>query len=762
MSDASPAGTPADLRARLTLAQKAGLLSGRDFWSTKAVEEVGIRSLLLTDGPHGVRKQRDRVDHLGLEDSVPATCFPPAVALGASWDPDLAVRVAQAIADEATAEGVDVVLGPGINIKRSPLCGRNFEYFSEDPLVAAVMGGAIVRGLQSRGVGSSLKHFAANNQETDRMRVSAEIDSRPLHEIYLRAFERVVERERPWTVMCSYNRINGVYTSQDRWLLTEMLRHRWGFDGVVVSDWGAVDDRVAALAAGLDLEMPSSRGRTDAEVVEAVRDGSLAEAVVDQAVDRMLALRDRVDTRAVGGGGFDVAAHHALAREAAARSIVLLKNDGVLPLRRDESLAVIGAFAAEPRMQGAGSSRVNPTRVDAALPAVREASSAEVRFAEGFDLSDADPREEVVAARHAAAVEAAVAAETVLMFLGLPEYAESEGFDREHLRLPADQLDLLDAVLAANPRVIVVLSAGSAVELPFADEVPAIVGASMLGQGAGSGTADVLFGVVEPSGRLTETFPVRLEDTPAFGNFPGEFGHVRYGEGILVGYRGYDARRLPVRFPFGHGLSYTSFAYGDVAVKGEPDGDLRVVVPVTNSGPRRGREVVQVYASLADSVVLRPPRALVGFAAAELDPGETCDVEVVVDRRDLAYWDIRLDDWRVEAGSYTFEVGASSRDLRAATVVPIDGDSTAVPLSMSSAIGELLAHPVTAPLMREAAAALGLAIEEGGSGSMFSDEAMRKMMANHPADRVFGFPEITFTRADLAARIDEANAASSD
>ncbi|MET0725806.1 MAG: glycoside hydrolase family 3 C-terminal domain-containing protein, partial [Leifsonia sp.] len=569
-----------DALAALTLEQKASLTSGADFWSTKSAP--GVPSIVLTDGPHGVRLQSAESDHLGIGDSVPATCFPPAVALGSSWDTALLERVGVALGEESLAEGVGVLLGPGINIKRSPLGGRNFEYLSEDPHASGVLGSALVRGLQSQGVGASLKHFAANNQEADRMRVSADIDERPLREIYLRGFQRVVQDEQPWTVMCSYNRLNGVYTSEDPWLLNTVLRDEWGFTGLVVSDWGAVNDRVAGVEAGLDLEMPSSSGRTDAQLVEAVRSGALAESVLDTAARRAIELAFKAVAGARPDAAYDVDAHHALAREAAGASIVLLKNEGdLLPLATDARIAVIGELARTPRYQGAGSSLINPTRLDNALDELRAlAASDAVTFAAGYT---ADGSED--AALVAEAVEAAAAASVAVVFLGVPAEQESEGFDREHIELPAEQLALLDAVLAANPNTVVVLSNGGVVRLSgFADRVPAIVEGWLLGQAGGGAVADVLYGAVNPSGKLTETVPVRLEDNPSFGNFPGEFGHVRYGEGLLVGYRWYDAKGLDVRYPFGHGLSYTTFQIGDAVASVQADGDVLVTVPVTNTG----------------------------------------------------------------------------------------------------------------------------------------------------------------------------------
>ncbi|GAA5031424.1 glycoside hydrolase family 3 C-terminal domain-containing protein [Microbacterium fluvii] len=728
------------LVAELTLDEKAALTSGLDFWHTKPIERLGIPSIMVTDGPHGLRKQAEGGDHLGLGSSVPATCFPPAVGLGSSWDVELVERVGQALGVETAIENVGVLLGPGINIKRSPLCGRNFEYLSEDPIISGVIGAALVRGIQSQGVGTSLKHFAANNQESDRMRASSDIDPRPLREIYLRGFERVVTDAQPWTVMCSYNRINGVYASEDPWLLTRVLRDEWGFEGLVVSDWGAVNDRVVGLPAGLDLEMPSSGGRTDAQLVAAVEGGTLDESALDLAALRIVDLVRKTQEGAGRiAGPLDVDAHHALAREAAGRSIVLLRNDAVdgeplLPLRRDANIAVIGAFAEKPRYQGAGSSMINPTRLDRALDEIRALAGGEVAYAAGFSIEKDAAADETARLRDEA-VAAASAADVTVVFAGLPARLESEGYDRTDIDLPADQLALIDAVVAANPRTVVVLSNGGVVALPFAGRVPAIVEGWLLGQAGGGATADVLFGVVNPSGKLTETIPVRLSDTPAFLDFPGEFSHVRYGEGLFVGYRWYDARGLEVAFPFGYGLSYTTFAYADAAATVTADGDVEVRVAITNTGAVAGREVVQAYAALPGGTVQRPQRELKSFAVVELQPGETREAVLTVRRADLAYWDVRVDRWVVEGGRYLIEVGASSRDLRSSAAVEVDGDAVQVPLSRDSSLGEVMAHPIAGPVVQAAMAQMAGALE--GAGDIFADqEAVQQMMASFPIGRI--------------------------
>lgn len=749
--------TDIDSVADLTLEEKASLTSGADFWHTKGVERAGIPSVMLTDGPHGLRKQRGSADHLGIGDSVPATCFPPAAGLSSSWDVELAERVGRALGVESSIEDVAVILGPGVNIKRSPLCGRNFEYLSEDPVLSGVLGAALVRGTQSTGVGTSVKHFAANNQETDRMRVSSDIDPRPLREIYLRSFQRVIEDAQPHTVMCSYNRLNGVYASEDPFLLTRVLREDWGFEGLVVSDWGAVNDRVAALAAGMDLEMPSSGGRTDAEIVAAVREGRLDEHVLDASARRIARLATRWAASPRVQGPLDAAAHHALAREAAARSMVLLKNDGdLLPLAPATKVAVIGAFAETPRYQGAGSSLIHPTRLDAALDAIREVATGEVVYAPGFSLA-ADVTAEQTEALQREAVDAARSADLAVVFLGLPARLESEGYDRDDIDLPIEQLALLDEVLAVNPRVVVVLSNGGVVALPFADRVPAILEGWLLGQAGGSGTADVLYGVVNPSGKLAETIPVRLADTPAFLGFPGEQGHVRYGEGLFVGYRWYDARDMEVAFPFGHGLSYTTFAYGAASARVRDDGDVEARVTVTNTGTRAGREVVQVYTSLAGSRVQRPVRELKAFASVVLEAGESREVVLTVRRADLAYWHVRADRWIVEGGDYTVDVGASSRDIRVTTTVSLAGDTVGLPLTRESSLGEMLAHPVAGPLMREAMA--GMADAFGDASSVMPEGVdFARMLESFPVGRMGMMAGDAFSSKRLDQLLEVANA----
>jgi beta-glucosidase len=758
----STSSNVSSLLSQLTLEEKASLCLGADFWHTAPVERLGILSIMVSDGPHGLRKQPDVGDHVGISGSVPATCFPTASALGSSWDPQLARRVGEALGREARAQDVAVVLGPGINIKRSPLCGRNFEYFSEDPMLSGTLGAAMIEGIQGQGVGTSLKHYAANNQETDRLRVSADVDERTLREIYLAGFERAVTRARPWTVMCSYNKVNGTYASENEWLLTTVLRGEWGFDGLVVSDWGAVHDRVAALAAGLDLEMPPNLGVSDAAIVAAVRSGDLDEAVLDAAVARVLRLVDRATANTEPPPTLDVDAHHALARAAATECAVLLKNDDdLLPLRpaAGDTIAVIGEFARTPRYQGAGSSQVNPTRVDVALDELRSAvpDGVEVSFAAGYGIGSTDRDEELAAEAVALAGRAA----TVVVFLGLPADDESEGFDRTHMDLPGNQRALLPRLAEANPNLVVVLANGSAVRLSdWEQHAKAVLECWLPGQAAGGAAADLLLGAANPSGRLAETLPLRLEDNPSYLNFPGEAGHVRYGEGLFVGYRGYDAVARPVSYPFGHGLSYTSFAYADLdtTVTGRhQDGNLVVEVTcrVTNTGDRRGKEVVQLYVRDVEASVARPVRELKAFAKVDLDPGESTVVGFSLTARDFSYWSTKVGDWALEGGEFELAVGASSRDLRLTAAVDIPAPALPTTLDGMSTLEEWLADPAGSALLRKA-----VGVDEAGRAKgILGDEELIRVIGNFPISSLAAFPGLGISHATVRALTEEVSAA---
>lgn len=726
------------------IATKIAMTGGRDFWTSNAAPDDDVPATILTDGPHGVRMQAASADHLGISESIPATCFPPAVGLASSWSRDMLFRVGEALGVESAALRVGVLLGPGMNIKRSPLCGRNFEYFSEDPHASGELAAALVKGIQSKGIGTSVKHYAANNQETDRMRVSSDVDERTLREIYLRGFSKVVKDAQPWTVMCSYNRVNGVTASENHFLLTEVLRDEWGFEGFVVSDWGAVLDRVAALKAGLDLQMPFDGGGEEAHVKAALEAGEIDEATIDQAYQRIARILKKAnETLAVAPTAWDVEAHHALAREAAGQCIVLLKNDGVLPVAADHTVAIIGEFARTPRYQGAGSSRVNPTKLDNALDAVTELMGEDVPFAPGF-TTDGSPTPDALLDE---AVAVAKDAQVVLAFLGLGEAVESEGYDREHMDLPAEQLTLLDRILEVNPNVVVVLSNGSSVRLPFADRVPAIVEGWLLGQAGGSALVDVLFGKVNPSGKITETIPLRIQDVPSYPYFPGDSMHVSYGEGLFVGYRGYDLREQDVAFPFGHGLSYTTFDYSDVTAA-VGDGGVTVELTVTNSGDREGREVVQVYVGVPKSKVARPVRELKGFADVTLKPGASEQVSIEIPWDELAYWSIDGHDWRVEDGDYLVEVGASSRDIRGSALVSVSGQEPPTVYTRESLLDEVAQHPAGAAFVDQLMAAF--------DAQDLGDE-LRKMFMSTPLQRAatFGGPEVAAQIDGLVERLNQ-------
>ncbi|WP_246857524.1 glycoside hydrolase family 3 C-terminal domain-containing protein [Oerskovia sp. KBS0722] len=686
-------------RSEMTLTEKASLTSGANFWNTKPVDRLGVPSIMLTDGPHGLRKQGGAADHLGLNASIPATCFPTAATLANSWDPGLVERVGEALGAEAAAENVSVLLGPGLNIKRNPLAGRNFEYFSEDPLLAGRLAAAQIRGIQSRGVGASAKHFAVNSQETHRMTMDEVVDERALHEIYLEGFRIAVTEGRPWTVMSSYNKVNGAYANEHRELLDEILRKRWGFDGLVVTDWGGNNDRVAGLVAGNALEMPSTDGVTDAEVVRAVEEGRLDEAVLDARVDELLTLVERTErARAAlsgsartpdGAAPVDLDAHHALAVEAARRSVVLLRNaHGTLPLGSHSGrVAVIGDFAATPRYQGAGSSLVNPTRVDVPLDALRASGLDVVGYEQGYARRDGgrgawDSAPSV--RRRRRAVRLAERADVVLLFLGLDESAEAEGVDRTHLRLARNQLALTRELTALGVPVVVVLAGGAPVELPFAEQVDAIVHGYLGGQGGGQAITDVLTGKVDPVGRLAETYPLRYTDVPSSATFGRTEATSEHRESIYVGYRHADKVGLPVRYPFGHGLSYTTFEHSDLVAD-----RTSVQVTVTNTGDRSGTETVQVYVEAPDAAQgeFRAPRELAGFAKVTLAAGESASVSVDLAEHAFAAYDTGAHEWRTVPGTYTVQVGASSRDLRLSAPVVVDGEPWG--LSTGSAADDL-------------------------------------------------------------------------
>ncbi|WP_231563005.1 family 78 glycoside hydrolase catalytic domain [Microbacterium mangrovi] len=716
------------------LARDAALLTGRDFWSTR--EADGIRSLVLVDGPHGVRRQGGTADNLGFNESLPSTCFPPGVGLGSSWNPELVREVATALGREARALDVDVLLGPAINIKRSPLGGRTFEYLSEDPRLTGVLATEYVHGLQSTGVGASLKHFAVNSQETERMRVDAQVDDRALREIYLPAFERVVTEAQPATVMSAYNAINGAFASENEWLLTELLRDEWGFDGLVVSDWGAIKDRVRALQAGLDLEMPGTGDEGTEAIIAAVRDGRLDRSVVERSVARLARLADR--TASDGGDhAIDVDAHHELARRAAGEAIVLLRNErDTLPLRPGQRIAVLGQLAAEPQFQGGGSSHVNPTRLDIPLEELRAELGSDVAFAPGYDRGSTDADEGL----RAEAVEAARRADVAVLFVGLHEHDQSEGFDRTDIDLPEPHVRLIEAVAAVAPRTVVVLSNGGVVSLePWHDSVDAIVEGWALGQGVGHALAAVLTGAINPSGRLAETIPLRVEDTPSYLSFPGENEVVRYSESVFVGYRYYTTVGRDVRYPFGHGLSYTTFE-SELAVTVTGADNAVAHVTVTNTGEVAGAHVVQLYVAPTNAPVRRPVRELAGFAKVVLEPGETTTVELALDRRVFAFWDAPHSRWWVAPGRYGIQLGESVEEIVAEQAVDLDGDVDAPkPLSLASTVGDWFGHPVVGPALMQAMMA-GASEEQLAAAE--SNGNMLKMVESMPMGQFARFPGV--------------------
>ena len=676
----------------MSLEEKAAMLQGLDFWNLASVPRLGIRGIWVADGPHGLRKIAAE-GNPGFSGALPATCFPTASALASSWDPGLLREIGVALAEECRAEGVSVLLGPGVNIKRSPLCGRNFEYYSEDPFLAGELAVAFIEGVQSLGVGTSLKHFAANNEEHLRKTINAVIDERSLRELYLPAFEAAVKRAKPWTVMCAYNRLNGTHCAENTWLLDTVLRKDWGFEGVLVSDWGACNDRVAGLVAGQDLEMPYPGPEHAKEIIEAVKRGELAETILDRSVRRVLGLIEKaggadgaagpaceVSTGASSAGSAaaspaaarvcDYDAHHELARRAARESMVLLRNeDGILPLRPGARLAIIGDMARHPRYQGSGSSLINPLRLDTILGGIGDYSH-DVVFAQGYRQDRDLPDEGLVAE----AVLAAREAEVAIVFAGLTASYEVEGADRSHLGLPPAHEALIEAVAAANPATVVVLANGSAVEMPWLGRVKAVLEAFLSGEAGAGATLDLLFGRASPSGRLSESFPEALADLPSTRYFPEGPATVEYREGLYVGYRWFASSGEKPLFPFGFGLSYAAFAYSRIALSRSAMCDtdtLRVEFSLRNTGKVAGAEVAQLYVAPPDGVAYRPARELKAFSKVFLAPGEEGRVALDLGPRAFAHWDRDLGGWRVEPGEYRILVGASSEDIRLEATVSI-------------------------------------------------------------------------------------------
>jgi beta-glucosidase len=725
---------------QLTLEEKAALCTGVNAWQTVPIERLGVPSMTMSDGPHGVRRAED--PDVLMSGSLPATCFPTASALAATWDVAILHTLGEALAKECIALDVDVILGPGNNMKRTPLCGRNFEYFSEDPFLGGELSASFIAGVQSKGVGTSLKHFAVNNQEFQRFIIDAQVDERTLREIYLAGFERAVKLTQPWTVMCAYNRLNGPYCSEHRRLLTDILREEWKFEGFVVSDWGAVHDRAAALEGGLELEMPGPRDDRVQSLVEAVRNGRLDETVLDDAVERLLTIIFQAAKTEKGHTEIDIEVHHALARKIAGEAIVLLKNQGdLLPLRRVKTLAVIGASAKEPHYQGGGSSHINPTKVDIPFDELQKlADGVELLYAAGYTMEEGSDQ-----ALIDEAVAVAKATEVAVLFIALPSFKESEGYDRPDLDLTAQQVALIKAVTAVQPRTVVVLNNGSAVAMSeWIDGTAAVLEAWMTGQAGGGAVADVLLGKVNPSGKLAETFPLKLQDTPAYLNFPGENHAVRYGEGLFIGYRYYDAKALDALFPFGYGLSYTTFAYENLEISAQNFKDidgLSVSVDVTNTGDVAGKEIIQLYVRDHESRLVRPHKELKGFAKVQLEPGETKTVTISLDKRAFAYYDPAYQQWITESGEFDILVGRSAADICLKATVRMESTQT-LPciLNRDSTLLEWLEDPrgvaAVQPLLEQMMAQMA---SDAGGGSEVIGMEMMGFVQQLPLPAILGF-----------------------
>ena len=739
--------------SEMTLEEKAGMCSGLDFWHLKEVEHLGIPKVMVSDGPHGLRKQDEKGDHLGINDSIKAVCFPPAVLSACSFDRGLMEEMGKAIGREAQANDVSVVLGPAVNIKRSPLCGRNFEYYSEDPYLAGEIAAAFVKGVQSQHVGTSIKHFAANNQEYRRMSSSSEVDERTLREIYFPAFETAVKKAQPYTFMCSYNQINGTFASENKWLLTDVLRGEWGFKGYVMSDWGAVNDRVKGLEAGLELEMPASGGDNDSMIVKAVKDGALEEKILDQAVERILRIIfEYADHRKPQE--FTMEKDHEEAQHIAEESMVLLKNENhILPLKTSEKAAFIGGFARNPRFQGGGSSHINCFKTTNVLDSVP--CDAQVVYAEGFP-ADRDFYDKALADE---AVKAAAEADKAVIFAGLPESFESEGYDRSHMRLPECQNRLITEILKVQPNTVIVLHNGSPVEMPWLGEIKGLLETYLGGQAGGAAAANILYGKINPSGKLAETMPLKLSDNPSYLNFGGG-EKVEYREGIFVGYRYYDTKEMDVAFPFGYGLSYTTFAYSNLKLSMENPTEKDTVMvsgDITNTGKSAGKEVVQLYIRDLTGSAIRPEKELKGFEKVFLEPGETKTVTMELNKRSFAWYNTELHDWFAASGDYEILVGASSRDIRLTETLHLNS-SQRLPMHvhMNTTLGDLLRNPETA----EAAKKLIQKYLSGEAGSEAASEAVSEEMTmamtdSMPLRALMGFAGVS--RKELDSVIEKLN-----
>ncbi len=667
---------------KMSLEQKAAFVSGLDYWHTQGSEELGLPSINITDGPHGLRKKNENKkasDGIGLGNSVPATCFPPASTSSCSWDPELLTLAGEALGEECLKEKVSVVLGPGMNIKRSPVCGRNFEYFSEDPVLAGKLAAGLVKGVQSKGVGTSLKHFACNSQEAYRMIVDEVVDERALRELYLTAFEICVKEASPWTVMNSYNRINGEYASQNEYLQKKVLRNEWGFDGLIVTDWGSSVDRVPGILCGTDLEMPSSGGYSTAIVIDAVKNGTLSEDALNERVDTVVDLILKSKPALERGCEFSFDDHHAVARKVAEGSMVLLKNDNnILPLKKGAKVAVIGELAKAPRFQGAGSSVINPTRLDNALEELQKLGT-NVTYAKGYNKSKDERDENLFNEARAAAQNADVA----VVFVGLTEEFEGEGYDRLNIEMPKCHNELVSEIAKVNPNTVVVLAGGSVINLPWINEVGALLNSGLGGQATGSATANILTGIVNPSGKTSETYPLAFSDNPTYGNYPAGPVTSEHRESVYIGYRYYDKARKNVLFPFGFGLSYTEFQYSDIKVSADEISDndtLEVSFKVKNIGDVDGAEVAQLYISDRESTIFRPVKELKAFKKVFLKAGEETEITFTLSKRDFAFFNVYLGDFQVETGLFDILVGASSRDIKLLKTVTVNSsEKTIIP-----------------------------------------------------------------------------------